>query len=222
MSRRRAPSTAAKGLRMSEATLGLVLAGGLARRMGGGDKTLRTVAGRAILERVLDRLRPACRAVILNANGDPARFSAFGLPVVPDAVPGYAGPLAGVLTAMRYARDHHPEIAWIVSVAADTPFLPRDFVERLHAARAAEDVRLACAASGGFSHPVNALWPVSLEADLTRALIDEDIRKIDRFTARYPLATVEWPSEPYDPFFNANTPEDVEEAERLARAHPQA
>jgi molybdenum cofactor guanylyltransferase len=202
------------------ATIGVLLAGGLARRMGGGDKPLREVGGRPILSRAVERLAPQCTDLVLNANGDPARFGAWGLRVVPDDVPGFAGPLAGVLAALDWAAWHRPGVEWVVSAAADSPFLPRDLVARLHRGRTASGAALACAASDSQSHPVIALWPVALRDDLRHALVVEDIRKIDRWTARHPLATVSWDIAPVDPFFNANTPEDVAEADRLAAAHP--
>ncbi|MCO4053001.1 MAG: molybdenum cofactor guanylyltransferase MobA [Bosea sp.] len=195
--------------------LGLLLAGGLARRMGGGDKPLRSIAGRSILDRVIDRLGPQCAALAINANGDPARFAPWGLPVVADSVEGFAGPLAGILAGLDWAAEHRPDLAHAVSVAADTPFIPRDLVSRLRAAAAREGAALACAASGGWSHPVIGLWPVALREELRHALVAENERKIDRFTARYGLATVAWPVEPIDPFFNANAPEDLAEAEAL-------
>src|SRR3954452_7959458 len=129
-------------------TLGLVLAGGLARRMGGGDKARIRIGGETILERVLARLKPQCAAVILNANGDPARFDDSGLPVVADSVPDFAGPLAGILAGLDWAAANRPDTAWVVSVPGDCPFLPRDLVARLHAARVAEGKPLACAHSG--------------------------------------------------------------------------
>ena len=202
------------------ATLGVLLAGGLARRMGGGDKPLRCVGGRTILARVVERLAPQCATLILSANGDPARFRPFGLAVVADDVTGSAGPLAGILAALDWAAARRPDLAWVVSVAADTPFLPHDLVQRLHAEREAAGARLVCAASGGQRHPVIGLWPVALRSELRHALVDEDIRKIDRWTARYPSSVAEWPTAPIDPFFNANTPEDVAEAERLAARRP--
>jgi molybdenum cofactor guanylyltransferase len=203
-------------------TLGVLLAGGLARRMGGGDKPLKKIGGRTILERAIARLRPQCDALILNANGDPARFAFTNLPVVPDDVPGFAGPLAGVRAALDWTARNRPEVAWIASAAADSPFLPHDFVSRLHAARAAAGVRLACAESGGQPHPVNGLWPVSLREDLRHALVVEDMRKIDRWTARHGIGRARWPAEPVDPFFNANAPEDIAEAERLIALHGDA
>jgi molybdopterin-guanine dinucleotide biosynthesis protein A len=184
--------------------------------MGGGDKPMRTIGGLTILERVINRLQPQCEDLILNANGDASRFATFNLTVVPDSVPNFPGPLAGILAALDWVAANRSEIAWVASAAADCPFLPRDLVERLHAARVAADAKLAVAASGGQSHPVIGLWPVNLRDELRHALVAEDIRKIDRWTARYPLATVTWPTEPLDPFFNANTVDDLAEAERLS------
>ncbi|HEV2509175.1 molybdenum cofactor guanylyltransferase MobA [Bosea sp. (in: a-proteobacteria)] len=199
-------------------TLGLLLAGGLARRMGGGDKPLRTIAGRTILAHVIERLRPQCDELLLNANGDPARFADYGLPVVADSVPDFAGPLAGILAGLDWLAANRPGALWLVSVAADTPFIPRDLVARLHAAREAANVPLACAASGGWTHPVIGLWPVSLREELRHALTVEDERKIDRWTARHGVVSVEWSTRPIDPFFNANRPDDLAEAERLHAA----
>jgi molybdenum cofactor guanylyltransferase len=196
-------------------TLGVLLAGGLARRMGGGDKPLKTIGGRTILERVIARLAPQCAGLILNANGDPARFAFTGLPVVPDSVPGFAGPLAGILAALDWAAANRLDIAWVASAAADSPFIPGDFVSRLHAAREAAGVPLACAESGGQAHPVNGLWPIALREDLRHALVALNMRRIDLWTARHGIALAAWPAEPVDPFFNANTPEDIAEAERL-------
>lgn len=198
------------------ATIGVLLAGGLARRMGGGDKPLKTIGGRTILDHVIARLEPQCDGLILNANGDPARFAAFGLPVVADTVEGFAGPLAGVLAALDWTAAHRRDVEWVLSAATDCPFLPRDLVARLQRARQDEDAQLAVAASGGQSHPVIGLWNVSLRDELRHALVKEDIRKIDLWTARYRLATVTWPVEPVDPFFNANTVDDIAEAEKLA------
>jgi molybdopterin-guanine dinucleotide biosynthesis protein A len=197
-------------------TPGVLLAGGLARRMGGGDKPMRQIAGRTILDRVIARLEPQCEELILNANGDPARFATFGLPVIADTVENFPGPLAGILAALDWAAANRPEVSWILSAAADCPFLPRDLVARLHHACAEQNAQLAVAASGGQSHPVIGLWSVALREDLRHALVVEDVRKIDRWTARYRLATETWPAEPLDPFFNANTMDDIAEAERLA------
>jgi molybdenum cofactor guanylyltransferase len=198
------------------ATPGVLLAGGLARRMGGGDKPMRQIGGRTILERVITRLRPQCDGLILNANGDAARFASFGLPVIPDSVADFPGPLAGILAGLDWAAANRPDAKWVLSAAADCPFLPRDLVARLHRGRIEQNAQLAVAASGGQSHPVVGLWSVAMRDELRHALVVEDIRKIDRWTARYRLSTVSWPAEPLDPFFNANTVDDLAEAEHLA------
>jgi len=197
-------------------TLGLVLAGGLARRMGGGDKALLRIGGKTILERTLERLLPQCVRAVINANGDPARFAFTGLPVVADNIGGLAGPLAGILAGLDWAADNAPELAWIVSVPGDCPFLPHDLAARLHAARLAAGKPLACARSGEWRHPVVGLWPVALRHDLRHALVDEGLRKIEVWTARHGAALADWPATPVDSFFNVNKPEDVEEASRLA------
>lgn len=195
--------------------LGVVLAGGLARRMGGGDKGLRALGGRPILARIIDRLRPQVDGVIINANGDPARFAEFGLPVAGDAVEGFAGPLAGVLAGLAWAREKRPDVTDIVTVPSDGPFLPRDVVAQLGAARDQAKADLACAASGGQAHPVVGLWPLGLHDDLHHAVVAEGIRKVDVWTARHKLALANFATDPVDPFFNANAPDDLAEAERL-------
>ena len=197
-------------------TLGLVLAGGRATRMGGGDKTLLKLGDTTILERVLTRIGPHCKAMVLNANGDPSRFAAFGLPVVADEVPDFAGPLAGILAGLEWAAHEHPEIEWMASAPGDCPFLPPDLIPRLHEARNAEGKILACARSGEWRHPVVALWPVALRVDLRRALFDEDLHKIELFTGRYGVAVAEWPDRPIDPFMNVNKPEDLAAAADIA------
>ena len=196
--------------------LGVVLAGGLARRMGGGDKARLRIGGRTILERVLECFQPQCAALIVNANGDPARFSDTGLAIVADSIPDFAGPLAGILAALDWAAAHSPELADVVSVPGDCPFLPHDLVAQLLSARAAARTPLACARSGDQRHPVVALWPVDVRDDLRRALVEEGLRKIEAFTARHGVAVADWPVRPFDPFFNVNTPDDAAEAERIA------
>jgi molybdenum cofactor guanylyltransferase len=197
-------------------TLGLVLAGGLARRMGGGDKARIRIGDATILQRVLGRLNPQCSRMIINANGDPARFADTGLPVVPDDVPGFAGPLAGILAGLDWVAANAPDCEWLVSAPGDCPFLPSDLVARLHAARIAAKAPLASARSGQQIHPVVGVWPLSLREDLRHALIDEDLRKIDLWTARHGVAIADWPDKPIDPFFNVNTPEDAAHAEEIA------
>jgi molybdopterin-guanine dinucleotide biosynthesis protein A len=183
--------------------------------MGGGDKALRVIGGVPLLERVIERIRPQVETLVLNANGDPARFASFGLPVVPDSVPDYAGPLAGVLAGLDWTAEHRPDCNYVVSVATDAPFLPRDLVSRLVRGMENLGADLACAASGGQPHPVIGLWPVRLREDLRHAVVVETVRKVDVWTARHRLATVPFPSDPIDPFFNANRPEDLTTAAAL-------
>ena len=184
--------------------------------MGGGDKARIRIGGRTILERVLARLAPQCSAVIINANGDPARFADTGLPVVPDSVPDFVGPLAGILAGLDWAAAHAPAVADVVSAPGDCPFLPHDLVVGLTAARRTDGLPLACARSGEWRHPVLGLWPVALRDDLRRALVEDGQRKIEAWTARHGVAIADWPATPVDPFFNVNTPEDAAAAERIA------
>jgi molybdopterin-guanine dinucleotide biosynthesis protein A len=194
---------------------GLLLAGGQSRRMGGGDKCLRTLGGRTVLARIIDIARPQVGKLVLNANGDGTRFADYDVPVAPDVVGGFAGPLAGVLTGLEWAKVNAPECQWVASFACDAPFAPRDLVGRFLAAVAEEGADLACASSDGRDQPVFGLWPVRLADDLRAALVGEDLRKVDIWTARYRLARVGWPTTPVDPFFNVNRPEDLEAAEAL-------
>jgi len=202
---------------MADAVVGLLLAGGLARRMGGGDNCLRPLGGRPILARIVERLRPQVSDLVLNANGDPARFAEFGLPVAADTVEGFAGPLAGVLTGMEWVLRHRPGCDWVASVPTDAPFLPRDLVSRMMAAVAREGADMACATSGGRAHPVVGLWPVRLADALRRAMVEEELRKVDIWTARYRLVHVDFATDPVDPFFNTNRPDDLAAAEMLLR-----
>jgi molybdenum cofactor guanylyltransferase len=197
---------------------GLLLAGGQSRRMGGGDKTLRLLRGKPLLAHVVERLQPQVVALVLNANGDPARFAGFGLPVVADSVPDFAGPLAGVLAGLDWVAAHRPDCSHVASVATDAPFLPTDLVARLMAGMEVAGADLACAASGGRAHPVFGLWPVRLRGDLRAALIGEGVRKVDLWTARHNLATVPFADQPVDPFFNANRPQDLEAAAAILAA----
>lgn len=198
--------------------LAVVLAGGLARRLGGGDKCLLPLGGRPILDHVLERLAGQAGQILINAPGDPARFARWGLPVAEDAIPGFGGPLVGVLTALEWARAQAPWVADVVSVPGDGPFLPPDLTCRLLEARAAAGAELAQAASGGRANPVVALWPVMIAAELRRAITQERIAKVDLFARRHRLAVAEFPAEPADPFLNVNTRDDLVAAERLLKA----
>ena len=195
---------------------GIVLAGGLARRMGGGDKTLRELGGHTILARVIARLEPQCECLLLSANGDPRRFAPFGLTVLADGLKQHPGPLAGILAGLDWAAAYRPDAQWIFSAPGDCPFLPRDLVARLRQAVSVQGAELAIAASQGRSHPVIGLWKVALRDALREALVVEGLRKVQDWTGRYRVATVDWPADPIDPFFNVNTVEDLAEAERLS------
>lgn len=202
-----------------QAVVGLLLAGGQSTRMGGGDKCLRPLAGRPMLAHVAERLAPQCTTLIINANGDPARFAAFGLPVVADTIEGFVGPLAGILAGMRWAALNAPQATHLCSASSDAPFVPRDLVARCAEALRERPTAIAVAQSHGELHPVIGLWPVALADDLEAAL-KEGVRKVLRWTDRH--GTVPVPFEPVtlggqaiDPFFNANTPEELDEARAL-------
>lgn len=197
-------------------TAGVILAGGLARRMGGGDKALLQVAGRPLLAHVIERLRPQVEEIALNANGDPTRFAEFGLPVIADTVEGFAGPLAGVLAGMRWAaaRGH----SHIASAAGDTPFFPANLVAQLQAARGDQPISMAATEDperGLSEHPTFALWPVDLADDLEYALTEGNMRKVIVWTSRHGCARAVFKGNL--PFFNVNTPEDLAEAEMIAK-----
>jgi molybdopterin-guanine dinucleotide biosynthesis protein A len=200
-------------------TAGAILVGGLARRMGGGDKTLRSIGGRTVLSRIIERLAPQVGRIVLNANGDLQRFAAFHLPVVPDSLPDNPGPLAGVLAALDWTAIVDPSVSWVLTLPGDAPFIPRDLASRLHAAHQVSNAMLICAASLHRAHPIIALWPVSIRDELRHAVADRGVRKIETFTEHYLRATVDWPVAPVDPFFNVNTPDDLAEANRLIASH---
>jgi molybdopterin-guanine dinucleotide biosynthesis protein A len=187
--------------------------------MGGGDKARLEIGGVTILDRVLATLSAQCTGIIINANGDPARFADTGLTVIADDVPGFAGPLAGILAGLDWLAAQDNGVEWMLTVPGDCPFLPDDLVECLHAARRkmGTGVPLACARSGEWRHPVVGLWPVALRGDLRHALVDEDLRKIEVWTGRHGVAVADWPDEPIDPFFNVNTPEDARRAAELVQ-----
>jgi molybdenum cofactor guanylyltransferase len=187
----------------------VILAGGLATRMGGGDKGLKKVGGKPILERVLECVQKQVGPVVINANGDGARFAHYGLDVISDSVEGFVGPLAGILAGMQWMAHNHSDCNFMLSAPTDTPFIPDDLVMRLSASQKENQADIVMAYSNGYDHPVVALWSIALKDDLRKALIDEEMRKIKKWTSRYKVTTVEWPCTPQDPFFNVNSPEDL-------------
>ncbi|MGB3314476.1 MAG: molybdenum cofactor guanylyltransferase MobA [Albidovulum sp.] len=194
---------------------GIILAGGRATRMGGGDKGLKRVAGERLIDLVIARLAPQCGPLAINANGDPARLAEFGLPILPDSMPDHPGPLAGVLAGLDWAAGLGASA--IVTAAADTPFFPTDLVARLQAAAGPSGLALAASRDEDgrlWQHPTFGLWPVSLRDDL-RAALEGGLRKIVLWTGRHGAGSADFPSDPFDPFFNINTPEDIVAAERL-------
>jgi molybdenum cofactor guanylyltransferase len=201
---------------------GVLLAGGRSRRMGGGDKGLLPLAGQAMLGHVIDRLAPQVGAIVINANGDPLRFQAFGLPVVADTIAGFVGPLAGVLAGMRWSLAHAPQGRWIVTAPGDAPLLPLDLVGALRAALDGAAGQIALARSNGALHPVIGLWPVALAGDLEDQL-QKGVRKVLDWSDRHGTVAVDFPHQqlaglPVDPFFNANTPAELDHLRRLLAA----
>lgn len=199
-------------------TLGVILAGGRARRLGGQDKAFLELNGRPVVAHALQRFIPQCDNVVISANGDPARFDILKLPVLADSLPDFSGPLAGILTTLDWVATHEPTIEWVASVTVDTPFIPYDLVRRLHEARHNQNAQLAMAHSGERNHPVNAIWPVSLRGPLRQAMQEEGLRKVEVWIKRHDLAIATWSTDPIDPFFNINTYEDLELAGDLARS----
>jgi len=210
---------------VAQAVTGVLLAGGQSRRMGGGDKGLLDLAGKPMLAHAIERLSPQVGRMVINANGDPARFAAFGLPVVADTIPDFAGPLAGVLAGMRWSRANAPAARWIATAAGDAPLLPRDLVARCIRALQERPGGIALAQSAGELHPVIGLWPVALADDL-EAQLAAGIRKVLAWTDRHGTVPVPFPlvqvsGTDLDPFFNANTPQELDDLRALlARGAP--
>ena len=202
--------------------MGIILAGGLSRRMGGGDKPLLSLGKARLLDHVAARLKPQVAALGLNANGDPARFGGMGLPVLEDTVQGHAGPLAGILTGIEWAATQ-TGCRWLVSAAGDTPFFPHNLVQRLTAATADRPGAIAVASSDGRLHPTFALWPLGLGDALHHFLVAEDNRRVSAFIERHGYVAVEFPmikaeGRGIDPFFNINTPDDLATAQSLLQS----
>jgi molybdopterin-guanine dinucleotide biosynthesis protein A len=193
--------------------VGVILAGGLSRRMGGGDKCLLDLGGRPILDHVIARVKPQVASLAINANGVPSRFAAFGLPIIPDSIAGFPGPLGGILAGLDWGAANAPAHRYLASFAADSPFVPLDLVPRLAAAAAAADADIAVAASDGGVQPVIGLWRIGLREDLRRAVALDGVRSVRAWIARFRCVEVEFQSTGCDPFLNINEPADLAAAE---------
>ncbi len=203
------------GNTISENIVGVILAGGQSRRFGGGDKFVRELNGEALVDRVIERVRPQTGQMIISSNTETPYLTKFELPIVADTIQGYAGPLAGILSGMEWTRENAPECEWIVSFPSDAPFVPLDCVAQMLEQAVADNAEIVCASSGGRTHPVCALWWVDLADNLRQAMMEEEMRKIDLWTARHQLSVREFSDQPFDPFFNINHPEDLEQAEKI-------
>ena len=183
--------------------------------MKGADKAMMMLSGKPLVQHVVDRLRPQVDDLLINANGDGSRFSAFACALVADGMADFPGPLAGILAGLRWTKDKRPDAHWLVSCACDCPFLPPDLVSRLMQGAKHADVPIAVAASAWRHHPVVAAWRTDLPLDADEVLRTRGIRKVDHLIDSFPNVRVEFSAEPLDPFFNINTPEDLSRAEAL-------
>lgn len=198
---------------------GVILAGGQARRMGGGDKCLKLLTGQTLLSRIIERVKPQISTLILNANGNTDRFFDYNLTTVSDVIGDFAGPLAGILTGMEWMRKYHPELEWLASIPGDAPFIPQDFVRKSWEAAFHTGADIVCAKSAGRTHPVCALWKVKLAEELRLAMERDGIKKIDRWTSNYVVYHEEYSTDPIDPFFNVNSEKDLLLAEAMDREY---
>ncbi|MBV1875568.1 MAG: molybdenum cofactor guanylyltransferase MobA [Cycloclasticus sp.] len=197
--------------------IGVILAGGLSRRMNNQNKCFIPLNGKPLFEYVLEKLSPQCDTILINSNEQNERLAAYQFPIVKDSLEGFLGPLAGILSAMEWAKQHKPESKWILTVPVDTPFLPDDLLSKLYQSVQTTHSELACACSLGRTHPVIGLWPTSLADDLRLALTKEGMRKIDLWTSRYKISQQDFNNDNLDPFFNINCNEDLIEAESLLK-----
>lgn len=196
-------------------TIGVILAGGQSRRMGGRDKAVMEIFGEPMIAHVARRLAGQCKTVVISANGDASRFDFLNMPVVSDGFSGHRGPLAGILAALDWMTEACPAAQWLASIAVDTPFFPGDFVAKLHEERRKKSSLLAMASSGGRKHPVDALWIATLRSDLRNTLSSGDIGKVGSWMAHHDAAVASWSTDPFDPFMNINTPDELEAARAL-------
>lgn len=210
------PDAAKNPMSTTKSIVGVILAGGLARRMGGGDKCLLPLAGKTLLQRTIERAQPQVSSLLLNANGNSLRFARSRLPVVPDIFPDNLGPLAGIHAGLRWMQTDNPDAEWLASFASDTPFFPTDMVARLFAAATTQKAQLAIATSNNRVHPIFALWHASLAGKIEQQLQTGEIPRLQDWIKQQKMVEVEFTAEGYDPFFNINAPQDLYTAEPLA------
>jgi len=204
-----------KSMSNSQPVIGIILAGGLAKRMGGGDKCLLPLAGKTLLQRTVERAQPQVGSLLLNANGNSLRFARTRLPVIPDVHPGNLGPLAGIHAGLSWMQSTNPDAEWLASFASDTPFFPTDLVARLFSAVTSQHAQLAVATSKSRAHPIFALWHASLLGKIDQQLQTGDIPRLQDWIKQQKLVEVDFAVESYDPFFNINVPQDLYAAEPL-------
>lgn len=200
----------------SQSLIGIILAGGLAKRMGGGDKCLLPLAGKTLLQRTVERAQPQVSQLLLNANGNSLRFARTRLPVVPDIYLGNPGPLAGIHAGLSWMKSTTPDAEWLASFASDTPFFPNDLVARLLDAAKNRHSQLAVATSNSRIHPIFALWHKSLLDEIEEQLQTGEMPRLQDWIKQQNVVEVEFQAEKYDPFFNINVPQDLYAAEPLA------
>lgn len=203
-------------MKVSESVVGIILAGGLARRMGGGDKCLLPLAGKSLLQRTIDRAQPQVPQLLLNANGNSLRFARTRLPVVPDVYPNNLGPLAGIHAGLNWMLTKAPKAEWLASFASDTPFFPANLIEELLAATQQSSTKLAVATSKLNIHPVFALWHISLKTEIEAQLETGEVPRLQDWMKAHNPVQVEFNADVYDPFFNINTPQDLYAAEPMS------
>ena len=203
-------------MKSSESVVGIILAGGLARRMGGGDKCLLPLAGKTLLQRSVERAQPQVSQLLLNANGNSLRFARSRLPVVPDIFPNNPGPLAGIHAGLKWVKANTPNTQWLVSFASDTPFFPTTLVEKLLESASENFNPLIIATSRLQTHPVFALWHISLLPKIETQLQTGDVPRLQDWVNSQTAAQVDFAGDGYDPFLNINTPQDLYSAEPVA------
>jgi len=191
----------------------VILAGGAARRLGGGDKPLRTLGGKPILQWIIERIQPQVQFLAISANGDPSRFSTYALPILPDQSPDL-GPMSGILASLEWCKRTTPDTSHVLTLSGDTPFIPLDLVHRLSSAPDIGTSDIITASSAGHPHPTIAFWPVGAIEPIKSALSEHKNRRVSDWLSIFTAHAVEWDIQPIDPFFNINTPDDLEEAER--------